>query len=120
MPEGVLVRLTRAIGRRTQEHAPANWRWQGRTVTVVDGTTVSMPDTPSNQQEFPQPRTQKHGLGFPIARLVVLFCLSVGTVLDAAIGPYKGKRTGETSLFHSLHDNLEAGDILLADRCYGS
>src|SRR5262245_23542434 len=106
LPEGVLVRLTRYSGRQLQEQAPPAWRWEGRTVKVVDGTTVSMPDTPANQKEFPQSRSQKPGVGFPIARMVVLFSLAVGTVLDAALGRYRGKQTGETALFHTLHDNL--------------
>jgi hypothetical protein len=60
------------------------------------------------------------GVGFPIARLVVLFSLAVGTVLDAALGRYQGKQTGETALFHTLQDRVVAGDILLADRYFGS
>lgn len=120
LPEGVLARLTRTTGRQTQDHAPACWRWNGRTLKVVDGTTLSMPDTKANQKAFPQHTAQKAGVGFPIARLVVLFSLAVGTVLDAALGRYQGKQTGETALFHGLHDNLEAGDVLLADRYYGS
>ena len=120
LPEGVLTRLTRLTGRQTQDRAPAPWRWNGRTVKVVDGSTVSMPDSSANQKAFPQARTQKAGVGFPIARLVVLFSLAVGTVLDAALGRYQGKHTGETALWHSLQDNLEAGDLLLADRYYGS
>src|SRR5262245_8235503 len=120
LPEGVLARLTRATGRQPQDQAPPAWRWNGRTVKVVDGTTVSMPDTPANPQAFPQSRSQKAGVGFPIARLVVLFSLAVGTALDAALGRYQGKQTGETALFHHLHDNLEPGDVLLADRYYAS
>jgi hypothetical protein len=120
LPEGVLARLTRHTGRDLQEQAPAAWRWNGRTVKVVDGTTVSMPDTPANQKAFPQSRSQQPGVGFPIARMVVLFSLVVGTVLDAAIGPYRGKQTGETALFHALHESLECGDLLLADRYYSS
>jgi hypothetical protein len=79
-----------------------------------------MPDSPANQKAYPQSRTQKAGVGFPIARLVVLFSLAVGTVLDAALGRYQGKHSGETVLWHSLQDNLEPGDLLLADRYYGS
>lgn len=120
LPEAVLARLTRTTGRQAQERAPSPWRWNNHTLKVVDGTTVSMPDTPANQKAFPQARTQKAGVGFPIARLVVLFSLAVGTVLDAALGRYQGKQTGETALFHGLHDNLEAGDLLLADRGFSS
>jgi len=120
LPETVLARLTRVTGRQAQERAPAPWRWNNHTLKIVDGATVSMPDTPANQKAFPQACTQKAGVGFPIARMVVLFSLAVGTVLDAALGRYQGKRTGETSLFHNLHDQLEAGDLLLADRGFSS
>src|SRR6266542_540559 len=120
LPEGVIVRLTRSTGRQIQDEAPPAWRWQGRTVKVADGSTVSMPDTPANQAAYPQSASQQPGLGFPIARIVVLFSLAVGTVLNAALGRYQGKQTGETALFRTLHDDLEEGDILLADRYYGS
>jgi hypothetical protein len=120
LPEGLLARLTRSAGRRVQDEAPARWHWRGRTVKVVDGTTVSMPDTKDNQAAFPQMRCQRPGVGFPIARLVVLFALACGTVLDAALGPYRGKQTGELALFRALHEQLWPGDVLLADRHYCS
>jgi hypothetical protein len=120
LSEGVLKRLTRVTGRRVQTQSLAGWRWQDHPLKVVDGSTASMPDTEANQQEYPQPNSQKPGFGFPLVRLVVLFSLTVGTVLDAALGRYAGKRTGETALFHGLQDNLEKDDILLADRYYCS
>ena len=120
LPEAVLARLTRATGQNTQEQAPLPWRWNGYTLKVVDGTTLSMPDTPANQKAFPQHNAQKPGIGFPILRLVVLFSLAVGTVLDAALGRYQGKHSGETALWHGLHDDLQAGDLVLADRCFSS
>ncbi len=120
LPEALPARLAREVGRKPQDEAPAAWRWRGRTVKVVDGTTAALPDTPDNQGEYPQPRSQKPGVGFPLVRMVVLFSLAAGTALDAAMGPYRGKRTGEPALFRELHDRLEAGDILLADRCYCS
>ena len=120
LPEGLLARLARDAGRRPQDEAPDGWRWRGRTVKVVDGTTVALPDTPANQRDYPQPRSQKPGVGFPLVRLVVLFTLATGTALDAALGPYRGKQTGESALFRGLHDRLEAGDVLLADRYYCS
>ena len=57
-----------------------------------------MPDTPENQAAYPQLETQAPGLGFPIARILVVFSLAVGTVLEAAIGPYQGKQTSELAL----------------------
>jgi DDE family transposase len=117
LPEGVLAHLTRTTGQQLVDEAPADWLWLGRRVHIADGTTVSMPDTPDNQEAFPQARTQKPGLGFPIARLVVVFSLAVGTVLDAALGRYQGKATGEPALLRQLHDRFEPTDVLLAD-CY--
>jgi hypothetical protein len=120
LPEVVLAQLTRTVGHNVLRQAPAHWSRRGRDVKVVDGSTLSMPDTPANQAAFPQPATQRPGVGFPIMRFVALFSLAVGTVLDAAYGPYQGKETGETALFRSLHRQLDEGDILLADRYFCS
>ena len=121
LPEELLRRLARQMGQRLADRADPAWLWKGRVVKVVDGTTVSMPDSEENQQAFPQHGAQRRGLGFPIARLVVVFSLAVGTALDMAIGPYQGKQTGENALFRSLWDgSLSAGDVLTGDRCYCS
>jgi hypothetical protein len=77
-----------------------------------------MPDTPENQAEYPQSKSQRPGCGFPIARIVVIFSLAAGTVLEAAIGQYRGKQTGENSIFRTLHDALAKRDVVLADRYF--
>lgn len=118
LPEEALHELVRETGQEVEEQSPETWLWHGRKVRVVDGSTVTMPDTPKNQAEYPQQKSQKPGCGFPIARILVIFSLSVGTVLEAAIGKYKGKQTGENSLLRGLHDALAEGDILLADRYF--
>jgi hypothetical protein len=56
--------------------------------------------------------------GFPTARIVILFSLAVGTMLEAAIGQYPGKQTGGPSLIRTLHNALRAGEIFLTDRCF--
>ena len=96
------------------------WLWKGRRVKIADGTTAIMPDTPENQAEYPQPDGQKPGLGFPMIRMVVLFCLATGALLDAAVAAYSGKGTGELSLLRSIWDQLQEGEVLLADRLYCS
>jgi hypothetical protein len=118
LPEEACRRLVRQTGREVEEEAPAPWLWRGRRVRVVDGSTVTMADTPKNQAEYPQLKSQKAGCGFPIARIVVVFSLAVGTALEAAIGPYEGKQTGENSLFRTLHDCLAEGDVAVADRYF--
>ena len=89
-------------------------------VVLVDGSTLSMPDTPANQQAYPQMRSQRPGVGFPILRWVALLGLATGVVLDSAFGPYRGKQTGETALLRSLLSSLRRGDVVLADRYYCS
>jgi len=119
LPESLFQRLVRETGQDLHRRSPAEWRWKGRRVKIADGTTVSMPDTPANQADYPQPASQQPGLGFPLARLVVIFCLGCGTVLDAALGRYQGKQTGENALLRGLADALEEGDVLLVDRYFG-
>jgi hypothetical protein len=118
LPESACQELVRLTGRELEAQSPKHWLSHGRRVLVVDGSTITMPDTPENQAEYPQAKTQAPGCGLPIARVLVVFSLAVGTVLEAAIGPYQGKQTGENSLFRGLHHTLLEGDIVLADRFY--
>jgi hypothetical protein len=117
---GVIVRLVRRTAQEIDGRAPDAWLWKGQKVVLVDGTTASMPDTPANQQAFPQSKAQGIGLGFPVVRIVALISLATGVVRDLALGPYKGKETGETALFRALWDRLNAGEIVLGDRYYAS
>ena len=118
LPEELLARLTRDTGRAALGSAEPSWLWRGRVVKVADGTCISMPDSPANRDHYPPPRSPKGGVGFPLLRLVVVFSLAVGTVLDAAFAPYRGKGTGELSLFRRLRELLQPDDVLLADRYY--
>lgn len=118
LPEEALHALVRETGKQVEDEAPEAWLWLQRRVRMVDGSTVTMPDTPANQAAYPQQKSQQPGCGFPLARILVIFSLSVGTVLEAAIGKYKGKQTGENSLFRELHPTLAEGDVVLVDRYF--
>jgi hypothetical protein len=118
LPEEALHAMVRETGKQVEDESAKAWLWHGRKVRVVDGSTITMPDTPENQAAYPQQKTQKPGCGFPIARILVIFSLAAGTVLEAAIGKYQGKQTGENSLFRKLYDALDEGDIILADRYF--
>ena len=120
LPLEVIVHLVRQTARKIDGDASDRWLWKGHKVCLIDGTTVSMPDTPENQKAFPQANTQKPGLGFPIARLVAIISLATGVVRDLALGPYQGKETGETALLRTLLDGLEAGEVVLGDRYFAS
>jgi len=91
LPLKVIVRLVHQTAEKIEAGASEDWLWKGRRVSLVDGTTASMPDTPRNQAAFPQSSSQGVGLGFPLVRIVVLISLATGVVRDLALGPYKGK-----------------------------
>jgi hypothetical protein len=120
LSEKVIRRLTCQAADGCEHAVPDDWLWHGRHVKLVDGTTVSMPDTEENQEAYPQPATQKEGLGFPVTRMVVLLSLATAMLTDMAMGPSEGKETGELALLRELLDGLDRGDIVLADRYYCS
>jgi len=115
LPERVLQRLVYSVAEQLESRVPADWLWHGRHVKVGDGTTLTVPDTPENQKAWPQSRAQKPGVGFPILRMVVLFSLATAAVSGVAVGPCKGKQTGEPALLRTLLDRLQPGDVFLGD-----
>ena len=92
-------------------------RFWGRRVLVVDGSSVSMPDAPANQEAWPQPSGQKPGCGFPVMRLVGLFSLATGIWRAVATGSL---HVAERTLFRSLWDHFQSDDIVLADTGFTS
>jgi hypothetical protein len=84
-------------------------------VRVVDGTTVTFPDTAANQRAYPQQGGQAPGVGFPIARLVAITCLSSGALLNAAMGRFQGKGGNEQALLRPLLATFEPGDLVIGD-----
>jgi hypothetical protein len=118
LPLEMVRTLARRTGRLLSEKAARKWLWRGRRVKLVDGSGLSMPDTPENQAAYPQPSTQAAGVGFPLARLVLVICLATGAARDAALGPHSGKGSGELGLVRSLLSVFSAGDVMLADALY--
>jgi hypothetical protein len=115
-----LQRLTYAVGNLTEDQAPDEWRWYGHRTLLVDGFEITAPDTPENQAAYPQPKSQKKGLGFPMLRVVVLLAFATASLVGATWGPYQGKETGETALLRQLLAVLREGDLVVADRYYCS
>ncbi len=120
LPKEVVWELARRSGQSIHDKADTQWLFAGRPVKLLDGATVIMPDTEANQAEYPQSRSQKPGLGFPIARILLVISLAVGTVLEAAMGPYRGKETSELGLLRQISGALKPGDIALGDRHFCS
>jgi hypothetical protein len=120
LPLSLLTNLTTKIAELVHEKSTKQWGWNNRPVRLIDGTTLTMPDTVKNQAEFPQQGGQKEGLGFPICRLLAVSCLSSGVILNAAISPFKGKGSDEQSLLREVIDTFKHGDVVLGDAFFGT
>ena len=120
LSEAALRDLTREVAAEIEGQADSTWLWLGLHAKLVDGFTFTMPDTQENQIAYPQAKTQKPGVGFPLARAVAILSLATGCVMDLAVGPYAGKETGETALLRQLLGSFESGDVAVMDRFYCS
>ena len=87
LPLVLVQRLTYHVADLAEAQVPDAWLWKRKHVHLLDGTTVSTPDTPALQAEYPQPASQKSGVGFPIIRMVVLLSLATAMVRGMAMGP---------------------------------
>jgi len=116
LPQECLERILAATAGAAERRAASSPQLQGRPVKVVDGSSVQLPDTRANQKAYPQPAGQKPGCGFPVLKLVVLFSLASGALLDVVLG---NLHQHDLRLFQRLWEVLKAGDILLGDRAYG-
>ena len=101
LPESFFSDVARRTGRAWTPAWTRGWLWKRRRVYVYDGSSVTMPDTPENQAAYPQPSTQKPGLGFPLARIGAVFSLACGAVVDLGICRYAGKGQSELGLLRN-------------------
>ena len=109
--------LLRRSVEQIQQQALDTGRWLGHRVFMVDGSSFSMPDTPSLQSYFGQPGGQKPGCGFPVAHWLVLMHMGTGMITKMLTSPL---RTGDMSNAAKLHPELHTGDLLVADRAFCS
>jgi hypothetical protein len=115
LSESFFADVTRQTGQALEAAVNPHWLWKGRHVYLFDGTTVTMPDTPENQEAYPQVYNQQRGVGFPIARVGAIISLACGAIINLGVCRYAGKGQGEVSLLRRLWDILRPGDILLTD-----
>ena len=112
--------VTVEVADELQQQAQPDWLWKGKHAKLIDGFTFTMPDTPANQAKYPQAKTQKKGVGLPIARACAIVSLATACLLDLAVGPYAGKETGETALLRKMFGSFKTGDVAVMDRYYCS
>ena len=117
LPETLLSRLFGQVGQGLEEQVRNKHLWCGRHVKVIDGTSVSMPDTVPNQKAYPQSRSQAIGCGFPIAKIGAIFSIATGAVVAVVINTLN---THDIKLARQLYQFLNPGDVLLGDCAFCS
>lgn len=118
LPLELIRSLVKMTGEALLKQSPSEWKPYGRHLKGFDGTTLTMPETKENEEQFPKHSNQSNHIGFPILRLVVVISLTLGTLIDYAVGACKGKGTGEVSLLRRILSCIEPNDICLGDRYY--
>jgi len=120
LSRAALHALVGQTARQLDEAACEDWRWRGLRARLVDAFTFTRPDTPENQQQFPQAKSQRPGLGLPIARAGAVLSLATGAIHDLALGPYQGQKTGQTALLREILDGFQDGEVVVFDRYFCS
>jgi hypothetical protein len=115
LPENLLEKLFGKTAQSLEEKVTTEYLWCGRHVKVIDGSSVSMPDTLENQKSYPQPSSQKPGCGFPIAKIGLIFSLATGAAVAFVIDVLN---THDLKLARNLYHFLKPNDILLGDRAF--
>jgi hypothetical protein len=89
-------------------------------IFILDGTTLTMPCTPSLLEAYPPTRNQNGAAHWPILRLLVAHDLDFGIALRPEWGPVNGARaTSEQRLAEALIPRLPARAAILGDRNFG-
>jgi len=113
----VLSSALAATAREAQRRAPGSNLLGGRPLKVIDGSSVTMPDSPKNQEKYPKVQAAADKPTFPMMRLVVLFSLTSGAILYVLTG---NLLTSELTLFYQMLRQFKADDIILGDRGFGN
>ena len=114
LPEELVERANTQVAQQVDD--ASHYQAFGRPAYVVDGTTAKAADTEENQEEYPQPTSQKPGCGFPSIRIVGVFSLATGVLRHLDMGPLA---KSELALFYTLWSKLPENAILIGDRYFG-
>jgi hypothetical protein len=118
LSEWSIYNLVKSIGCSSLGKSTGFWTFHGRVVKGVDGFVLTMPDTKANVAQYPKHSNQKECIGYPQARLLAVFSLATGSVIDYAIEPTKGKGTGEINMLRSVLDSFNEGDVVVGDALF--
>jgi hypothetical protein len=119
LPLELISQIAKKLATSALEKSDVSWNWPHGDVKVVDGTGLSMPDSEANRKVFPSHLTHQK-TGFPGARLLGVFSLATGVLIDMAIAPSKGKGTGELTLLSKMWHCFKPNDTILGDSLFST
>jgi hypothetical protein len=113
LPLAILQAIFEAVGNWIDQRCEGKLPLlNNRVVRVIDGTGISMPDSDANRAKWPYAGNQKPGCGFPMIKLVALFCLSTGRMIKFA---YDSWKQSEYNLARQALEWLKKDEVLLGD-----
>jgi hypothetical protein len=115
LPLAEFPKALAATAKNSDALAPSMSLLQGRCIKAIDGSALTLEDTPKNRKAYPLIQCPK-GPAFPMMRLVVLFSFLSGAIYALAQGSLA---VSELALFKLLIDQLAKGDVLVGDRGFG-
>lgn len=118
LEEEPIHELVKSVGCSSLKKAPMDWLVYGRDVKLFDGTTLTLQDTKANDAQYPKHSNKSLEVGYPQIRLMAVFSLITGSVVDYALDATKGKGTGEVTLLRSILDCINKGDIAIGDALF--
>lgn len=120
LKEDIVYELVKSVGLSISKKVPNQWKVHGREVKLFDGTTLTLKDTKANHAHYPKHSNKKRDVGCPQIRLLAVFSLSTGSVIDYALEATKGKGTGEVTLLRSILECIKEDDIVVGDALFSN
>lgn len=117
LPLDVLGMILSRVNDEARRTTHGFGRWLGHRVLLIDGSGVSMPDTEALRRAFGKPGRVREGCGFPVMHALWLFDAATGLLIDYVTGRWNRSDLADAA---ALHPMLEAGDVLVGDRAFGS
>lgn len=118
LEEEPIHELVKSVGCSPLKKVPKSWLAYGRDVKLFDGTILTLQDTKANNEQYPKHSNKKDAVGYPQIRLLAVFSLITGSIIDYALDATKGKGTGEVTLLRSILDCINEGDIAIGDALF--
>lgn len=117
LPEEIWQFLLRYSIKRLQKYTSGRYLYKRRQVYFIDGSTLSMPDTPELGRHFGYSASRKGPSRFPIARLTLVALAGLDCICDYRLNDY---RTSEDAQFHQMWGQITSGSICIFDRLLSS